>query len=51
MLHILNQTDTRPFHKVKNEFPCSGILMRIASLDTVEGQLVAVSDWSDSDDD
>ncbi len=51
MLHILNQTDTKPFYKVKNEFPYSRILMRIASLDDGEGQLVAVSDSSDSDDD
>lgn len=51
MLRVLNQTDTKSFYKVKSEFPYSRILMRIASLDDCEGQLMALSDSSDSDDD
>ena len=51
MLHMFNQTDIKSFNKVRSEFPYSRILMRIASLDDGEGQLVAVSDSADSDDD
>lgn len=51
MLRILNQTDIKSFNRVRNEFPYSRILMRIASLDDGEGQLMAVSDSADSDDD
>lgn len=51
MLRVFDQTDIQPFNKVRNEFPYSRILMRIASLDDGEGQLLAVSDSADSDDD
>ncbi len=50
MLHMFNQTDIKSFNKVKSEFPYSRILMRINSLDDGEGQMVAVSDSADSDD-
>ncbi len=50
MLHVLNQTDIKSFNKVRSEFPYSRILMRINSLDDGEGQMVAVSDSADSDD-
>ena len=50
MLYVLNQKDVKSFNKVKSEFPYSRILMRIVSLDDKEGQLVAVSDFADSDD-
>ncbi len=50
MLKILNQTDIKSFNRVKNEFPYSRILMRIHSLDDCEGQLMAVSDSTESDD-
>lgn len=50
MLHVFNQTDIKSFNKVKSEFPYSRILMRINSLDDGEGQMVAVSDSADSDD-
>lgn len=50
MLHMFNQTDIKSFNKVRSEFPYSRILMRINSLDDGEGQLVAVSDSADSDD-
>lgn len=50
MLRVLNQTDIKSFNRVRNEFPYSRVLMRIASLDDGEGQLVAVSDSVDSDD-
>lgn len=50
MLHVFNQTDIKSFNKVRSEFPYSRILMRINSLDDGEGQLVAVSDSADSDD-
>lgn len=51
MLRVLNQTDIKSFNRVRNEYPYSRVLMRIASLDDGEGQLVAVSDSADSDDD
>lgn len=51
MLRVLNQTSIKSFSKARSEFPYSRILMRIASLDDKEGQLVAVSDSADSDDD
>ncbi|MCI9032943.1 MAG: hypothetical protein HFJ08_02610 [Lachnospiraceae bacterium] len=47
---MFNQTDIKSFNKVKSEFPYSRILMRINSLDDGEGQMVAVSDSADSDD-
>ena len=50
MLHVFNQTDIKSFNKVRSEFPYSRILMRINSLDDGEGQMVAVSDSADSDD-
>ena len=50
MLHMFNQTDIKSFNKVRGEFPYSRILMRINSLDDGEGQMVAVSDSADSDD-
>ncbi len=50
MLHMFNQTDIKSFNKVRSEFPYSRILMRINSLDDGEGQMVAVSDSADSDD-
>lgn len=50
MLHMFNQTDIKSFNKVRSEFPYSRILMHINSLDDGEGQLVAVSDSADSDD-
>lgn len=51
MLRVLNQTDIKSFNTVKREFPYSRILMQIDSLDDGEGQLLAVSDSEDSDDD
>ena len=51
VLRVLNQTDIKSFNKARNEFPYCRILMRIDSLDDGEGQLVAVSDSADSDDD
>ena len=51
MLRVLNQTDIKSFNKVRSEFPYSRILMRINSLDDYEGQLMAVSDSAESDDD
>ena len=50
MLHVFNQTDIKSFNKVRSEFPYSRVLMHINSLDDGEGQLVAVSDSADSDD-
>ncbi len=52
MLRVLDQTeDIKSFNIVRDEFPYSRILMRIASLDDSEGQPVAVSDFVDSNDD
>lgn len=51
MLKILNQTDVKSFNRVKKEYPYSRILMKINSLDDCEGQLMAVSDSVESDDD
>lgn len=50
MLHVFNQTDIKSSNKVRSEFPYSRVLMHINSLDDGEGQLVAVSDSADSDD-
>lgn len=50
MLRVLNQTDIKSFNMARREFPYSRILMRIASLDASEGQLLAVSDSEESDD-
>ena len=51
MLKILNQTDTKTFNSVRQEYPYSRILMKINTLDDCEGQLLAVSDSIESDDD
>ncbi|MDE5824700.1 MAG: hypothetical protein K2H91_08475 [Lachnospiraceae bacterium] len=51
MLKMLNQTDTRSFNSVRKEYPYSRILMKINTLDDCEGQLLAVSDSVESDDD
>lgn len=51
MLKMLNQTDIKSFSSARKEYPYSRILMRINTLDDYEGQLVAVSDSAESDDD
>ena len=51
MLTILNQTDMKSFNSVRKEYPYSRILMKINTLDDCEGQLLAVSDSAESDDD
>ena len=51
MLKMMNQTDIKSFNSVRKEFPYSRILMRINTLDDCEGQLLAVSDSAESDDD
>lgn len=51
MLKILNQTDMKSFNSVKKEYPYSRILMKINTLDDCKGQLLAVSDSAESDDD
>ena len=51
MLKILNQTDIKSFNSARKEYPYSRILMKINTLDDYEGQLLAVSDSVESDDD
>lgn len=51
MLKVLNQTDIKSFNSVRKEYPYSRILMRINTLDDREGQILAVSDSTESDDD
>lgn len=50
MLKVLNQTDIKSFNSVRKEYPYSRILMRINTLDDREGQILAVSDSTESDD-
>lgn len=51
MLKMLNQADIKSFSSVKKEYPYSRILMKINTLDDYEGQILAVSDSTESDDD
>ena len=51
MLRILNQTDMKSFNSTRKEYPYSRILMKINTLDDCEGQMLAVSDSAESDDD
>lgn len=50
MLRMLHQTDIKSFNTVRKEYPYSRILMKINTLDDSEGQLLAVSDSVESDD-
>lgn len=51
MLKMLNQTDIKSFNSVRKEYSYSRVLMRINTLDDREGQIMAVSDSTESDDD